>query len=183
MLPVRANAGTVINENNPSNARELLAYYNREQYPQTHLFYGPLFTEKYVGLDPDNPYLDEKPKYEVDEKSGKYVIVNDYKNARQNTDDSQKALLPRMWSIENSANYLDFTEGLDFTIKPEYRSEKRLVQEVNKFKQAYAEGVVDGKDYDKFMNDFGLALDIEKPSLGQNLKFLTLIFTVSAQYI
>ena len=29
MLPVRANAGTMINENNPNNARELLAYYNR----------------------------------------------------------------------------------------------------------------------------------------------------------
>ena len=47
MLPIRANAGTVINENNPNNARELLAYYNREQYPETHLFYGPLFTEAY----------------------------------------------------------------------------------------------------------------------------------------
>ena len=56
MLPVRANAGTVINENNPNNARELLAYYNREQYPTTHLFYGPMFTESYAGLDPQNPY-------------------------------------------------------------------------------------------------------------------------------
>ena len=48
MLPIRANAGTVINENNPNNARELLAYYNREQYPETHLFYGPQFTEVYA---------------------------------------------------------------------------------------------------------------------------------------
>jgi len=31
MLPIRANANTTINENNPSSARELLAYYNREQ--------------------------------------------------------------------------------------------------------------------------------------------------------
>ena len=46
MLPIRANAGTVINENNPNNARELLAYYNREQYPETKLLYGPYFTEK-----------------------------------------------------------------------------------------------------------------------------------------
>ena len=76
MLPIRANAGTVINENNPNNARELLAYYNREQYPETHLFYGPLFTESYVGLDENNPYKDDKPKYEKDETTGKYVIVN-----------------------------------------------------------------------------------------------------------
>tara|TARA_R100001369_G_scaffold89964_1_gene128237 strand:+ start:659 stop:3955 length:3297 start_codon:yes stop_codon:yes gene_type:complete len=172
MLPIRANAGTVINENNPDNARELLAYYNREQYPQTHLFYGPLFTEAYAGLDPDNPYKDEKPKYEEDEKAGKYVIVNDYKNALQNTDDAQKAFLPRMWSVENNANYLEFTGGLDFTIKPEYRSEKRLVQEVAKFKQAYNEGLVESKDYDKFLREFGMALNIEKPSFGQNLKFM-----------
>ena len=33
MLPIRANAGTTINENAPGNARELLAYYNLEQYP------------------------------------------------------------------------------------------------------------------------------------------------------
>jgi len=33
MLPIRANANVVINENNPSDARSLLAYYNREQYP------------------------------------------------------------------------------------------------------------------------------------------------------
>jgi|SRR5690554_672276 len=88
MLPIRANAGTVINENNPNNARELLAYYNREQYPETHLLYGPLFTEVYVGLDEKNPYKDDKPNYERDYETGKYVIVNNYKNASQNTDDS-----------------------------------------------------------------------------------------------
>ncbi len=33
MLPIRANAKTVVNENNPADARALLAYYNREQYP------------------------------------------------------------------------------------------------------------------------------------------------------
>src|SRR5699024_5784867 len=60
MLPIRANAGTVINENNPEDARELLAYYNREQYPETSLIYGPMFTEIYAGLDEKNPYKDDK---------------------------------------------------------------------------------------------------------------------------
>jgi len=172
MLPVRANAGTVINENNPNNARELLAYYNREQYPETHLFYGPLFTEIYAGLDEDNPYRDEKPKYEKDEATKKYVIVNDYKNALQNTDDAHKAFLPRMWSIDNSVNYLDFTSGLDFTIKREYRGEQRLVDEVSKFKEAYANGLVDGDDYHNFLQRFGPFLDIEKPSFWQNMEFM-----------
>ncbi len=172
MLPIRANAGTVINENNPNNARELLAYYNREQYPETHLFYGPLFTEAYAGLDPDNPYKDDKPKYEQDEKTGKYVIVNDYKNASQNTDDAHKAFLPRMWSIENNANYLEFTNGLEFSVKSDYRSEPRLMEEVAKFKQAYDEGLVSGEDYDAFLKNFGLYLDIQKPSFAQNIKFM-----------
>lgn len=172
MLPIRANAGTVINENNPNNARELLAYYNREQYPETHLFYGPLFTETYVGLDPTNPYKDDKPKYEKDEKAGKYVIVNNYKNASQNTDDSQKALLPRMWSLEHNANYLEFTNGLNFSIKREYRGEQRLVDEVNAFKEADAQGLVDGDDYNSFLKDFSPFLDIEKPSFWQNISFM-----------
>jgi len=55
MLPVRANSDVVINENDPSDARQLLAYYNLEQYPKTHLFYGPLFTDQYSGLDEENP--------------------------------------------------------------------------------------------------------------------------------
>ena len=172
MLPIRANAGTVINENNPNNARELLAYYNREQYPETHLFYGPQFTEAYVGLDSQNPYKDDKPKYEKDEASGKYIIVNEWKNAAQNTDDAQKAILPRMWSIEHAGNYLEYTNGLEFGIKREYRNEERLVEEVSKFKEAYLNGLVDGDDYHDFLNQFGPFLDIKKPSFIDNMKFM-----------
>ena len=64
ILPIRSNANVVVNENNPSNARELLAYYNLEQYPKTYLFYGPLFTDQYSGLDKENPYKNDNPKYE-----------------------------------------------------------------------------------------------------------------------
>ena len=172
MLPIRANAGTVINENNPNNARELLAYYNREQYPQTHLFYGPLFTEAYAGLDPKNPYKDDKPKYEKDEQTGKYIIVNQYKNASQNTDDAHKAILPRMWSLEHNSNYMQFTGGLDFNIKREYLGEQRLLDEVNAFKAANAKGLVDMDDYHSFLQDFSPFLDIEKPSFWQNISFM-----------
>lgn len=172
MLPIRANAGTVINENNPDNARELLAYYNREQYPETHLLYGPLYSEKYVGLDQKNPYRDDKPNYEQDKEKGKYVIVNNYKNALQNSDDSQKGFLPRMWSTEHSSNYMEFTGALDFSVKSEYLDEPRLVEEVNKFKQAYNQGLVDTEDYDKFLRNFGEYLNIERPSFFQNMKYM-----------
>jgi hypothetical protein len=172
MLPVRANAGTVINENNPNNARELLAYYNREQYPETHLFYGPQFSEDYVGLDPVTPYVDDKPKYEKNEELGRYEIVNNYKLAKQNTDDRQKAIFPRMWSIEHSANYLAYTDGLDFSIKREYLSEEVIRQEVAKFKEAYSLGYVDAEGYHRFLKEFAAVLDIEKPSFWDNIQFM-----------
>jgi len=172
MLPVRANAGTIINENNPNNARELLAYYNREQYPESHLFYGPLFTEKYVGLDPNKPYKDDKPKYEKDKKAGKYIIVNNFKNASQNTDDAQKGFFPRMWSIDHASNYLEFTDGLDFTIKREYLGESRLVDIVKEFKKDIREGKIAADDFDSFLKDFGPYLDIQKPSFMQNMSYM-----------
>ncbi|WP_432412057.1 glycosyltransferase family 117 protein [Rasiella sp. SM2506] len=171
MLPIRANAGTVINENNPNNARELLAYYNREQYPETHLFYGPLFTEMYSGLDTENPYKDDKPKYEKDEATGKYIIVNQYKDAGQNLDDNHKVILPRMWSPDHNANYLEFTDGLEFTIKSGYRSESRLVEIVANFKQAFKEGKIDKDDYNDFLLTYKDYLDIKPPSVWDNLAY------------
>lgn len=172
MLPIRANANVVINENNPSSARELLAYYNLEQYPETHLFYGPLFTDQYSGLDENEPYVDDKPKYEKDETSGKYIIVNDYKRAKQNYNSEHAAVLPRMWSTENAENYMLFTGFLDFRIKPAYQGEPRLEQSILDFKNDVVKGRIDYEDYHNFLKQFGQFLDIEKPSFGDNLAFM-----------
>ncbi|MEW7277637.1 DUF2723 domain-containing protein [Aquimarina sp. 2201CG1-2-11] len=172
MLPIRANAGTVINENNPNNARELLAYYNLEQYPETHLFYGPQFTEIYANLDENDPYEDDKPKYEKDVKSGKYIIVNDWKNAKQNLDNAHKAFLPRMWSTEHIANYMEFTGPVKFTIKPEYQGEEELLKAVSEFRRDYATAKLDNDDYHKFLQSFGNYIDVEKPSFWDNVTYL-----------
>lgn len=172
MLPIRANANVVINENRPSDAREVLAYYNREQYGVNPLFYGPQFTDVYAGLDADNPYLDKAPNYERDYKSGKYVIVNNYKNAVQNSDDNQKAFLPRMWSPDHAANYMTFTKPVEFRLNPEYAHEKELVQIVNEFKTAYNQNQIDTDGYHKFLKAYSEYLIIEKPSTGDNLKFM-----------
>ena len=51
MLPIRANSNININENKPSDAAEVLAYYNREQYGEQKLFYGSQFSVMYSGLD------------------------------------------------------------------------------------------------------------------------------------
>ncbi|MDT0648509.1 glycosyltransferase family 117 protein [Autumnicola edwardsiae] len=172
MLPIRSNAPTVINENSPNNARKLLAYYNREQYGETHLFYGPQWSEMYSGLDEDNPYLDAKPLYEKDEEQGKYVIVNDYKNARQNLDDDHKAILPRMWSTQHAVNYMEFTGPLEFTVKPEYQGEEQLMQAINEFRRSYNANQLDNEDYHQFLQRFSDYIDVEKPSFASNIAYL-----------
>ncbi len=172
MLPIRANAGTVINENSPKSARELLAYYNLEQYPETHLFYGPQFTEIYGTLDSNTPYTDDKPKYEKDLKTGKYIIVNEWKNAKQNTEDAHKAFLPRMWSSEHIKNYMEFTGPISFTIKPEYQGEEELIKTISEFRREYAVGRLDNDDYDKFLRSIGDYINVDKPSFIDNVKYL-----------
>ena len=198
MLPIRANANTVINENKPSDAREVLAYYNREQYGSNPLFYGPQYTEAFSGLDEDNPYLDKAPNYERDYKTGKYVIVNNFKNAEQNSDDKQKTFLPRLWSGENIVSYISFTNPPEFRLNPNYPfeedlskygvdpeqlSEEDLAQataqlrnEIEKtvveFRKAYAQKQLDTEDYVKFLRTYSDYLIIEKPATVDNLRFM-----------
>jgi hypothetical protein len=198
MLPIRANANTPINENKPSDAAEVLAYYNREQYGEQKLFYGPQFSDAYSGLDSITPYLDDKPNYERDYKTGTYIITNNFKNAKQNTDDAHKAFLPRMWSNEHNVNYMTFGAPLEFSINasyayeddlpkygidPETISEEELAQytqqlrdeiqqKISEFRKGYASGEYDLKDYDKFLTTYGEYLIVEKPSFASNIKFM-----------
>ena len=171
MLPIRANAGTVINENNPSSAQQLLAYYNRDQYGETHLFYGPQFTEMFAGLDPDNPYQDDVPIYEKDEENQQYVIINDYKNAKQNSNAVHKTFLPRMWSTQHAENYMMFTGPLDFSIKPKYRGQQELLSIVETFKADYQNGEVSSDGYINFLRRFNEYIDVEKPSTASNIHY------------
>ena len=93
MLPIRANANTTINENNPSSARELLAYYEREQYGDANVFYDTYYSNDRT-QDTNKPYKDDKPKYE--KRNGKYEIVNVYKDVIPNYSDKHKGFIPRM---------------------------------------------------------------------------------------
>ena len=173
MLPIRANANVVINENNPSSARELLAYYNLEQYPKTYLFYGPQFTDQYAYLDENNPYGDDKPKYEKDLEKGKYVIVNDYINAKQNYNSEHASLLPRMWSGEHAENYMMYTGFLNFKIKPDYQMNNEVRSLVNDFRSRVQNGEIDYEQYHNFLRQYGgQLLDIEKPSLLNNVAYM-----------
>ncbi|CAM1367535.1 protein O-mannosyl-transferase family [Tenacibaculum xiamenense] len=104
MLPIRANADTVINENNPSSARELLAYYEREQYGDANVFYDKYYSYAFKQeRDRVKPHKDDKPKYE--KKDGKYVIVNKYKNVLPNWSSKHKGFIPRMVDPGSQEHY------------------------------------------------------------------------------
>lgn len=174
LLPIRANAGVNINENDPNNARNLLAYYNREQYPDNPLLYGPQFTDAYAGLDENSPYVDEEPKYEKDEEKGKYIIVNHYKKAKQNSSDKQKTFLPRMWSTDPShiKNYMNMTGPVEFHLNAEGSGNEQLQQLVNQVKTGYSNGKIDNDGLSRFFQQYSQYLTIEKPSTSANFQFM-----------
>lgn len=174
MLPIRSNANVIINENRPSDAAELLAYYNREQYGSESIIYDAYYTAKYTGLDKENPYIDAKPNYERDYETGKYVIVNNYKNAEQNYDSGQKGFMPRMWSKDTShrINYMRFSKAPSFYINPNYSQDPELVELVTGVRQAFATGDIGLDGLDKFFDQFGEYLIIEKPSFMDNMSYM-----------
>nr|WP_298929373.1 DUF2723 domain-containing protein [uncultured Allomuricauda sp.] len=170
MLPIRANAKTVVNENDPSDARSLLAYYNREQYPGVESpFYGAYFSDTFAPAGED---IDDRPKYEKDEKLGKYVIVNNYKNAIQGPNEKHVGILPRLWSDQHAENYMRYFGELEFRIKAEYISNNDLREAVAQFKSAYGQGELDSEQYIRFLREFTEYIEVEPPTLWQNVTYL-----------
>ncbi len=170
MLPIRANSQTVVNENNPEDARSLLAYYNREQYPGVESpFYGAYYSNTFAGPGDD---IDDKPKYEKDEKLGKYVIVNNYKDAMQGPNEKHVGFLPRLWSEQHAENYMRYFGRLDFKIKSEYISETQLRDAVTQFKQMDAAGEIGTDQYIQFFREFGDYIDVLPPTLMDNIKYM-----------
>ncbi|WP_396590659.1 DUF2723 domain-containing protein [Allomuricauda sp. R78024] len=170
MLPIRANAKTVVNENDPSDARSLLAYYNREQYPGVESpFYGAYFSDTFAPAGED---IDDRPKYEKDEKLGKYIIVNNYKNAIQGPNEKHVGILPRLWSDQHAENYMRYFGELEFRIKSEYISNNDLREAVAQFKSAYGQGELDSDQYIRFLREFGEYIEVEPPTFLQNITYL-----------
>lgn len=103
-LAVRSNANTPIDENNPEDALSLLDYYNRVQYGNWPVAYGQYYN---APLDKKEPYLDGKPVYSKDDKSGRYVISDDKRQSVLNYADSHKGIFPRIWSSDanHTRNY------------------------------------------------------------------------------
>ena len=138
MLPIRANANTTINENNPSSARELLAYYDREQYGDANVFYDTYYSNSYDReQDAKNPYKDDKPKYE--KLNGKYEIVNNYEGVVPNWSDKHKGFIPRMVNPASEKMYKSIA-GI-----PQNSKRKPTFAENMKFMMSYQFGYMYGR--------------------------------------
>ena len=185
MLPIRANANTTINENNPSSARELLAYYNREQYGDANVFYDDFYTTSYQReYDKETPFVDGSPKYEKDKKTGTYVVVNknDYKNSIPNYGNSHKGFIPRMVSESPGVieNYIAITKSLPkFKLKPEFQVDEyyreyypQIKKEYDAFREAYSTNQLSRENYMDFLKKYSDFLNVQKPSFIDNIGFM-----------
>lgn len=102
VLVIRAQAGTPINEGNPSNPISMLSYLNREQYGDWPLLYGQYYN---TPLDIDKPYLDGDPVYVKDTLSGRYIVSDARKNYVPNYDKAGCTIFPRMYSSGYASGY------------------------------------------------------------------------------
>lgn len=73
MIPIRSNANTPINENNPSTAAGLDYYFSRKQYGSDPLIYGPSYNAK---INWSDPYEIGAPTYEPNEETGRYEVID-----------------------------------------------------------------------------------------------------------
>jgi len=170
MLPIRANSGVIINENDPSDARSLLAYYNREQYPSVDSpFYGAYYSNAFSMVSVPK---DDRPKYEKNEQSKTYEIVNNYQGAMQGPDPDHVGLLPRMWSEQNAENYMKYFSPLTFRIKSEYAYSKELRETVDSFKNGYQNQEITDEQYVQFLKDFSEYITVLPPSLWENIEYM-----------
>ena len=76
VVVTRANAGTPVNMNAPSDAMRLLPYINREQYGERPLFRGPHFEAQPVQTTPTDRYGLVDGRYEVVDQKIDVVYAN-----------------------------------------------------------------------------------------------------------
>lgn len=185
VIPVRANANPHMNLNDPDTALGMLDYFNREQYGDWPIFYGPAYTahiaEDGIDVNADGSYKSEitGANYLKDEKSGKYLKVSDRRDYVYNA--KHKMFFPKMYNnlpdvMENYAAMYGFPE---FSLNPmffnnmedppEVRAQKRQIAE-----QTYSQ-LIQKKDNGTLtvaeLQKNGELLDIQPPTFGQQFNY------------
>ncbi len=92
ILVIRSNADTPIDENNPDNAINLLAYLNREQYGDWPILYGNYYNAPVVGR------TDGTKIYAKNRETGRYEVIDERKQLNPEYDSRFMTFFPRMWS-------------------------------------------------------------------------------------
>ena len=105
MLPIRANANVIINENN-IRYRELLAYYNLEQYPETLVLWSIIYRPILWPHETNLMWTIRKTTKEI--INPEYEIINDWKNSKQNYNSEHAAFLQEC-GVLHAENYMMFT--------------------------------------------------------------------------
>lgn len=92
-IPIRAAAGTDLNNSHPDNAFTLYGYLNRIQYGETPLLSGPYFDAKIID-EKEGGAIYQKGKTRYQKAGRKLDYIYDH-----------TTLLPRMWSTEADPYY------------------------------------------------------------------------------
>ncbi|MFV0237825.1 MAG: DUF2723 domain-containing protein [Flavobacteriales bacterium] len=106
VIPIRASANPPINLNDPSDAIGMLDYFNREQYGNWPVLYGPSYAAyDYIqqGLEGQ---VDKGAIYEKDEKAGIYKEIGRKKEYKFKSEYNK--FFPRMYAPSSKEHYEDF---------------------------------------------------------------------------
>lgn len=109
VIPIRATANPHMNLNDPDDAIGLLNYFNREQYGDWPVFYGPLYTAHMdsngVEKNPDGTYKrkDDGPIYKKNKKKGIYEEVG--RKYSYVYSDAHTGIFARMHNPQMADNY------------------------------------------------------------------------------
>lgn len=88
MIPIRSNAGTPIDENNPENTISFLSYMKREQYGDRPLILGPLYNKQPVDYN-------RTPEYVLEPGKKRYTKIGEKLSPKYR--DADKKFFPRMY--------------------------------------------------------------------------------------
>ncbi|TDL99257.1 MAG: DUF2723 domain-containing protein [Flavobacteriaceae bacterium] len=167
MIPIRAAANPPMNLNDPDNAIGMKDYYNREQYGSWPVLWGENYTA-YLEEDAIS-YEKSGEKFKMDPKTQKYIKVGD--KSEMVVDPKHVGFFPSMYNSSPSImeQYAQMTEYPAFTINQEDNGIPYEVKE-KVYKQLLDKKEKNQITIDDYLQAKGI-LEVEKPSLGQNLKF------------
>ncbi|MBA3662993.1 MAG: DUF2723 domain-containing protein [Bacteroidetes bacterium] len=106
ILAIRSQSNPPIDENDPENATNMLAYLQRDVFGEAPLLYGPYYN---APTRPKVEFDNADPVYVKDRINKKYKVINDKKNSIPKYDPEFCTFFPRMY-----VSYPQCTEGYNY---------------------------------------------------------------------